>query len=114
MPSPWIILVVALMAGGCVRAGPEGVVRPVPDARIEVDNRNFQDVTLYVIRGGERRRLGRVSGVGTAVFTIAGDLLRGGRTLRFIADPIGSRHLALDEQYHVFPGDVVVLVIPPS
>ena len=47
-----------------------GERRARPLIRIEVTNLNFQDATLPALRGGERQRLGTVSGKGTAVYTI--------------------------------------------
>jgi len=37
--------------------------------RVEVENRNFGDATIYVVDGGVRLRLGRVNGKSTLSFT---------------------------------------------
>ncbi len=84
------------------------------EATLEVQNRNFLDMTVYVYRGGERLRLGQVTGNRSEVFILPGNFVREGGTFRLLADPIGSNRMALDEVISVFPGDAVLVVIPSS
>ena len=82
-------------------------------ATLEVDNRNFLDMTVYVVDGGVRQRLGVASGNATTSLTIPERLIRGGAApLRFLCDPIGGQGLPVTEEIMVEPGDVVELVIP--
>lgn len=81
-------------------------------ATVEVQNRRFLDVTVYVFRGGHRLRLGVVTGTRSAVFTLPGSFVREGGPFRFVADPIGSDRLALDAVISLFPGDAVLVVVP--
>ncbi|GIV60808.1 hypothetical protein GQ464_011105 [Rhodocaloribacter litoris] len=101
-----------LIVAGCLHGRTDDNRRD--EAFVEVDNRHFLDITLYVLRGAQRVRLGIVTGSRRQVFTLPDDLVRGGSTLRFLADPIGSNRLLLDEEITVFPGETVRLIIPPS
>ena len=95
-----------LLPGGD-NGGLFGERRARPLIRIEVTNLNFQDATLHALRGGERHRLGTVSGKGSAVYNLEWrnplplqieiDLLAGGRCT--------TRPITLD------PGDEYALQI---
>ena len=80
-------------------------------ATVEVDNRGFADMTVYVVDGGRRERLGVASGHSTTSFTIPARLVRDVTTLKFICDPIGGSALPVTEEILVEPGDVVSLII---
>ena len=91
----------AVSSAGCrsIAPGLFGERRARPTIRIEVTNLNFQDATLHALRGGERHRLGTVTGKGSATYTmewrvplplqIEIDLLAGGRctTRAITVDP---------------------------
>lgn len=81
---------------------------------LKVDNQAYLDMTIYVMRGAERVRLGRASGASSSSFVIPADLLRTSTSLRFVADPIGSSRAAVSEEINVHPGDQVVIQIPPA
>jgi hypothetical protein len=82
---------------------------------LQVDNRGFSDMTVYVIDGAQRQRLGVARGLATTSLTIPDRLVRGGSgALRFYCDPIGGRGLPVSEEIVVAPGDTVELIIPAS
>jgi hypothetical protein len=64
--------VLLVSTAGCKSIAPGlfGEKRTKPTIRIDVTNLNFQDATLHAIRGGERQRLGTVTGKGSASYTI--------------------------------------------
>jgi hypothetical protein len=72
------------------------------------------DMTVYVIRGGGRRRLGLVNALSTQTLRIPVTLIEGAGVLRFLADPIGARRTPVSEEILVRHGDVVQLIIPPQ
>jgi hypothetical protein len=72
------------------------------------------DMTVYVVRGVERRRLGLVNALSTQTLTIPGVLVDGSGVLRFLADPIGANRTPVSEEIVVRRGDVVQLIIPPQ
>ena len=87
---------------------------PAPDpgpTTVEIDNRGFPDMTIYAVNGGQRERLGLAMGHRKTTLTIPAWLIRGGTTLTFLCDPVGSPALPVTEQLGVYPGDVVSLII---
>jgi hypothetical protein len=106
-----------LLLGAALAACARGRREPAPaDARttLSVENRNFSDMTIYVVRGGQRVRLGLATGNSTTTLVIPSALLSGITALRFIADPIGGRASPVTEEITVTPGDQVGMFIPPG
>lgn len=108
----------ALTACASQRDTPDGDVLDVPQdtgpTRIQVENQNFADMTIYVIRSGQRYRLGTVNGHSTQTFTVPPALVAGGGDLRFLADPIGGNRTPVSEVLYVAPGELIELTIPPG
>jgi hypothetical protein len=119
LSRPAVSLAAALVAflalAGC-RSTREGA--PPPEARAEsfvrVDNRSMLDMTVYVLRGGERRRLGLVNALSSQMLTIPSVVIGGSGVVRFLADPIGANRTPVSEEIVVRHGDVVQLTIPPQ
>jgi hypothetical protein len=87
---------------------------PNEAAKVEVENRAFSDMTVYVVDlGGARRRLGTATGLSTTVLTIPQTAVGNGREVLFVVDPIGGARTAYTNRIYVTPGDEVRLVIPP-
>jgi len=90
---------------------------PSPDqskTSLKVDNRSFLDMTIYVMRGAERVRLGQATGAAVSTFVIPPDVIQSVTPLRFLADPIGGSRPELSEEINVTKGDQVVMEIPPA
>ena len=81
---------------------------------VRVENRNFYDMTIYVVYGASRIRLGVVTGNRTEVFIVPEYILTGPDSIRFLADPIGSRRAPVTEEISIVPGQEVELIIPPN
>jgi hypothetical protein len=105
----------ALLAGvGCRSTGGGTPPGQRSEAFVRVENRSMLDMTVYVVRGGERRRLGLVNALSTQTLPIPGVLIDGAGVLRFLADPIGASRTPVSEEIVVRHGDVVQLIIPPQ
>jgi hypothetical protein len=107
-------LIVLLGAAGCRSTGRAAPSAQRAEAFVRVENRSMLDMTIYVIRGGERRRLGLVNALTTQLLPIPSVLVEGSGVLRFLADPIGGSRTPVSEEIVVRNGDVVQLMIPPQ
>lgn len=97
------------------RTRPNTAGGPPAKTTVTVDNQSFLDMTVYVLSGGQRIRLGQATGSSKSKFTIPAYLIGNGiQPLRFLADPIGGNRLPVSEEINVSAGDEVVLTIPPS
>jgi hypothetical protein len=105
------LFMAVLSVSSCIRRAP-GAVDPRADATVRVENRGLADMTIYIVNQTQRIRLGMAPGLNTTTLRIPPDLVRGG-TVRFLADPVGSARAPVSEEISVFPGDELVLVIPP-
>ena len=97
----------------CGRGRPGSGPGPASSALVQVENRGFADMVIYVVTGSQRFRLGLATGNSTKSFTIPNTLIRGSSPLRFLADPIGGQRSPISEDMVVQPGDIVTLTIPP-
>ncbi len=93
---------------------PAAPVDPMAPAYVEVQNQGFYDMTIYVLRSGQRVRLGQVGGNSTATFELPRTMVNPGLPIRFQADPIGSSRTPFSQEISVSPGDTVSLRIPPG
>jgi hypothetical protein len=108
-------LVALLAVAGCQSTRePRAPTGNRAEAFVRVENRSMLDMTIYVVRGAERRRLGLVNALSTQTLTIPSVLVNGSGVLRFQADPIGGNRTPVSEEIFVRDGDVVQLIIPPQ
>lgn len=104
----------ALIAVACSGMGRTGDdTAPRAEAMVKVENQNYLDVNVYVVRGGQRMRLGTVTGLSSRLFTLRPDMIGPAFDVQFEAHPIGGRTNPRTETISVHPGDVVELTIPP-
>jgi hypothetical protein len=102
------------LAAGCNRNRVHTEVDPDAPTTLVVDNQAFADMTIYVIEGSRRVRLGMATGNSKTRFTLPKYLVRTISAVRFQADPIGSSRAPISDQITVTPGDEVTLRIPPA
>ena len=69
-------------------------------------------MTIFVLEGSRRIRLGTATGVSTTVLRIPDNLLFGITALRFQTDPIGGNATPATYEIGVRQGDEVILIIP--
>ena len=108
-----LALAVALLGcrtGHAARDANDGSLRTT----IDVQNEDFNDMTVYVLANGARTRLGIAPGNKTTVLTIPAYLLNGVPVMRFVADPIGGNRTPVSEEIDVNPGDELVMIIQPG
>ena len=81
-------------------------------ATVNVTNRNWLSMEIYVVGQSQRVRLGRVGSGKSKQFTIPAHLLSGATPLRLEMESSGPQQDVLSEEFVVAPGEEVILVIP--
>jgi hypothetical protein len=104
-------LAISLAAAACSRPRAGGPAPAQPPTRVAVVNNNFLEMTVYVVRGGQRVRLGVARSNTTTVLDIPSHMIFGPTSISFLADPIGSDARPYSQEITVSPGDTVRLVI---
>ena len=107
-----VLLAVTTVLTGACASGQGGRSEPAERTTVEVDNRGFTDMTVYVVNGSQRVRLGTAIGLQKSTFTIP-RAVPTERELQFLADPIGSSRTSISQRLYVHQGDRVQLVISP-
>ena len=113
MPTLPRALLLIVLAGACHRptAAP---LNPRAEVAVTVENQNFLDMDVFLIRGGQRVRLGMVPGLSSHILMVRPELIGYGTEVQFELHPIGGRGNPLSETISVRPGDVIRLTIPPN
>jgi hypothetical protein len=99
-------LLVGLTLLGCRKRDAE--TRPAPDPNtpvpVEIESHFMGDVTIYLVRGSQRQRLGMVTGLGTAEFSFPWRWLSQSGTSRLMAYPIAGARAQLSDPLILQPG----------
>ena len=64
-------------------------VSPSNEISVQIDNRNYSDMEIYVVRSGQRWLLGQAGGLTRTTLTIRNTVGGDGR-VRLVAEPIGG------------------------
>ena len=110
-----VLLAMVAVAGlsACGGSQPDPGVSPDAPTLVRVENRTSEDMTIYVLKSGQRLRLGTVNVGQTQTFKLAKPIVTGMTTLRFVADPIGGRINSISEEISLTPGQEIVLRLGP-
>ena len=101
-------LVIAATTGACAPATQtHGVDEFSGRTTVVVENNNWQDMTLYVLRNGVRARLGSVPALSQARFVLSPTHIAGTGEVRILADPLGSSQKWTSQPINVSPGSEV-------
>lgn len=82
-----------------------------PGASLEVENDNWLDVHLYLVRDGLLTSLGFMNGPGRAEFRLPSVSTMPGSDVQILALPIGGSAAYLSPVVVVNPGEVVKMVV---
>src|SRR5947207_14615178 len=107
------LLLCTFAAAACHR-GAVAPINPRAEVALNVDNQNFLDMNVYLVRGGQRIRLGTVPGLSSRTIMLRPEYVGYGADLQFELHPIGGQGNPITESISVHPGDVISLRIPPS
>ena len=108
-----LLTALALIVLGCHRGNVEPI-NPQAETALNVDNQNFLDMNVYLVRSGQRIRLGTVPGLSSRVIMLRPEYVGYGADLQFEVHPIGGQGNPITESISVHPGDVIRLTIPPN
>jgi len=72
---------------------------------LTVQNHNWLDMRVYMVRNGSRVPLGYVTSMNERTFVVPEWALGGGLEARVVVDPVGSRHGWASEALNFVPGD---------
>lgn len=108
-----LVGVLYIFLAACASGGQRAGGASSDATTVVVDNMALLDMNIYVVRGGQRVRLGTATGLSKTVFTIPHGIVFGATSVQFIADPIGAGRLPISETITVIEGDEVGLRIPP-
>jgi len=103
----------AAALGGCAPAA-ESVANNAPiksQTKLVVENNNWQDVAVYLLRGTSRARLGTVGSMTKEQFTIPDSYVLGVAEITVQVDPVGSSASYVSPPIQVFPGARVSLSV---
>lgn len=108
------LLAVLVVSTACASKPTTGSLdKPLPTT-VVVDNQGVLDMTIYILRGAQRMRLGVAGGLSKTRLTIPASIVYGATTLRFVADPIGGSRNPVSEEITISEGDEIGLRIPPN
>jgi membrane-bound ClpP family serine protease len=96
------------LAAATVRTVGEGWITTT----VQIQNNNWGDLRVYILKsGGSRFRLGTVTSMNSATYTVPQQILTPGDNIRIIAEVIGSDASISSEVIFVQPGLVVEWMI---
>ncbi|MGK2934264.1 MAG: hypothetical protein ACSLFE_03350 [Gemmatimonadaceae bacterium] len=107
-------LLVGATAAACAPRSTMEEIRTGTAATVRVDNQAFLDVNVYLLRSGQRTRLGTVTALTTRTFVLPRSIVGTAVTVQFVASFIGSSRAPVSEEVVVWEGDEVELRIPPG
>jgi hypothetical protein len=112
--NAWVLAgALLLLAPACAKPAEKEEMAPETEAILEVDNRGFYDMTIYVVRASTRLRIGVAPGLKVTTFSLKRHIIGQGADLQFMADPIGGNRTPVSQQLYVSPGEIVHLTISP-
>ncbi len=108
-PIAALLLLVVLFAGCSKKPFDEDAA---PETTVEVQNNNFYDMNIYIVRSGQRVRIGHVGGGQTRELRIPVYLAESSSRVQFLADPVGGNRTPTSHEVYITPGSRVRLIIP--
>lgn len=79
------------------------------ETTLAVENGNWVEASIYVVRGTHRTRLGTARSMTTTEFVIPADFMVGTADITVQADPAGNQPVYTSPRIQVYPGARLVL-----
>jgi hypothetical protein len=107
------VLAAASSTGACAPGVASALIDDEPGAQqnsmIHVENNNWSDMTIYVVRHGMRARIGQVGSMSAESFRIPAGMIGGAGDVTIIARPLASRDAYRTDRIMVVPGQRIDL-----
>lgn len=102
------LLAIVTTLGGCSRARPGEELNLDSASTLNVVNHHWGDVDVYVVRDGQRQRVGTVTAAAEENFELSASLTKGAGTLQLQAHAVGSSGGISSEPIAVRPGGMQI------
>jgi hypothetical protein len=108
-PLTWVLLASLTFAGCASHSSKKTEPSPGLDAELslEVENHNWSDIVIYLLRGGQPERIGMVTAHSTSTFVFPYRRLGASGNSRLSAYPIGGGSAFSSENLLVQPGQSI-------
>ena len=103
-----VMLAITVALGACSRARPGEELNLDASSTLNVVNHHWSDVDVYLVRDGQRQRVGTVTAVGEENFELNPSLTTAGSTLQLQAHAVGSSGGISSETFSVRPGGMQI------
>jgi hypothetical protein len=107
-------LALLALAGCAGHNRSEQAVAPDLPPTLRVENDNTSDMKVYLVRSGQRMRIGTANALGVTVLKLPRTVINGVTQLRFLIVPIGGNRAEISEEITANPGEEIVLRILPG
>jgi len=108
LKSLFAALAIAGVLAGCGKHHINDDVGSDNTSTLQVVNHHWGDVDIYVIRDGQRSRVGQVTASTEENFVLSKSVMSGGGTLQFQARAVGSTGAISSEAISVRPGGMQI------
>jgi len=109
-----LVVLPVFAAAGCAGLFPEGPESRPASLNVTVENHQWSDVTVYLVRDETRFRLGFVRAQSEESFRVSAARLGGALDFRLFADPVGSDRFVVTGPIQVPRGGTTVWSIEAS
>lgn len=110
IPAVALSAALTFSASGCASGlgnGNGGLTPSNAETLVQVDNNNWADMNIYVVRSGMRMRLGTVVSMNSATFVVPEPMVSASGEVRLLADPIGGAPQFMTQPVLVSPGQQI-------
>lgn len=104
----FVLLAITVALGGCARQKAGDELNLNASSTLYIVNHHWGDVDVYVVRDGQRQRVGTVTAAAEENFDLSSSLTRGGGTLQLQAHAVGTSGAISSEPINVRPGGMQI------
>ena len=103
-----VALAITMVIGACSRAKPGEALNLDASSTLNVVNHHWGDVDVFLVRDGQRHRVGMVTAAGEENFELNPSMTKAGGTLQLQAHAVGASGGISSETFSVRPGGMQI------